>query len=92
MLNIFLTIISIILVFFLPGLVLSLLFFTRNEIEILERMALSIGLSIAVVPMIVFYGNLIGIKITKFSVIMEILALLSVVGGILVFKDYKNNR
>ncbi len=83
---------SLVIIFILPGLGLSFIFFTWNEISYLERCVLSIGLSVAVVPLLVFYCNLVGIKITRISVIMEILALLSIIGGILVVKDYRNQK
>ena len=50
-------------VLFLPGLVLSFVFFNKKEIDFIERIALSFALSIAVVPLLVFYLNLLGMKI-----------------------------
>ena len=50
-------------VLFLPGLVLTFAFFKGKEIDVLERIALSFALSIAVVPLSVFYLNLVGMKI-----------------------------
>lgn len=54
-----------IFVLFLPGFVLSWIFFPdKNEIDWIERAALAFGLSIAVVPLAVFYLNyLFGVKI-----------------------------
>jgi len=52
-------------VLFIPGFVWTYVFFNRNEIDMIERIALSFGLSIALVPLAVFYLNyLLGIKIT----------------------------
>ncbi len=72
-------------VLFLPGLVLSFVFFpfrnkeidpVRNKIsngvDIIERIALSFALSIAVVPLLVFYLNLIGMKINLLNVSLVI--------------------
>lgn len=55
-------------VLFLPGLVLTFVFFPvknqgKKDIDIIERIALSFALSIAIVPLLVFYLNLIGMKI-----------------------------
>lgn len=50
-------------VLFLPGLALSFVFFNKKEIDFIERIALSFALSIAVVPLLVFYLNLLGMKI-----------------------------
>lgn len=83
---------SILFTLFLPGFCLSYLFFSEKEIDVLERIALSIGLSLAVVPLIVFYGNIIGIRITQLSVIAEIIGLLLLTGGIVVFKKYKTRK
>jgi uncharacterized membrane protein len=52
-------------VLFIPGFVWTYIFFNQNEIDMIERIALSFGLSIALVPLAVFYLNyLLGIKIT----------------------------
>lgn len=53
---------------FLPGYWLTLSFFQKKEIDLLERFALSFALSISVVPLLTFYINLIGIRITQVSV------------------------
>lgn len=50
-------------VLFLPGFVLTFAFFEKKEIDVTERVALSFALSIAIVPLLVFYLNLIGMKI-----------------------------
>lgn len=59
-------------VLFLPGLVLSFVFFKKREIDIIERIALSFALSIAAIPLLVFYLNLIGMKITTLNVILVV--------------------
>ncbi len=62
-----------IFVLFVPGFALSFAFFPKKEIDWIERMALSFGLSIAVVPLLVFYLNrFIGIKIDIVSVSIAI--------------------
>jgi hypothetical protein len=55
-------------VLFLPGLFLSYLLFDRDKIDTLERGTLSFALSITVVPLLIFYLNLFGMRITSFSV------------------------
>jgi hypothetical protein len=62
-------------VLFLPGLIVSFLFFAGKEIDILERIALSFALSIAVVPLVVFYLNLTGLIINAVNVSLVILAI-----------------
>lgn len=66
-------------ILFLPGLVLTFAFFRKKEIDIIERIALSFALSIAVVPLLVFYLNLIGMKIDVLNVILVVV--LIVIGG-----------
>lgn len=61
-------------VLFLPGYIISFLFF--KDIEILERIALSFALSIAVVPLLVFYFNLIGVRISLLNSSLIILGII----------------
>src|SRR3989344_7630188 len=68
-------------VLFLPGYLLTFLFFPKSlneneRIDGIERIALSFALSIAVVPLMVFYLNLIGIKINLFNIFITILAII----------------
>ena len=61
-----------ILLFFLPGFTWSLVFFRR--VSIIERVVLSIGLSIALVTLsLLFMDRLIGIRITSFSSVLVII-------------------
>jgi len=63
-------------VLFVPGFSWSFLFFKRGEIDGIERIALSFGLSIAIVPLMIFYLNyLLGVKITILSSTFAILLL-----------------
>ena len=58
------------LILFLPGLVLSFVFFNKKEIDIIERAVLSFALSITVIPLLVFYLNLVGVKINILNVLL----------------------
>jgi uncharacterized membrane protein len=78
-------------VLFLPGFVLSFAFFKKNSIDIIERLALSFALSIAAVPLVAFYLNLLGIKISFWSIVVETLAIIAA-GGIAVLVRNKNER
>ncbi len=61
---------------FLPGFAWSFVFFTKEEIDWIERIALSFGLSIALVPLAVFWLNyFLGVKINLVNVSMVILVL-----------------
>lgn len=66
-------------VLFLPGFILTFIFFPINKekgIDWMERIALSFALSIAVVPLIVFYLNLIGIRINSLNTTLIILGII----------------
>jgi len=89
--QILLTIFSVIYVLFLPGFVLSFVFFKKGKIDIIERIALSFALSIAIVPLVVFYGNLVGIKITQVSVILYVFMILVTAGIILLIQREKKS-
>lgn len=68
-----------IFVLFLPGFALSYAFFRKKEIDMIERIALSFGLSIAVVPLMVFYLNwALGVKINALNSGIIILAVTAV--------------
>jgi uncharacterized membrane protein len=73
----FLQILGIVYVVFLPGYCMSFLFFARSAINSIERFAFSIALTIAVVPIIIYYLNLIGIKVSKYSIIIEVSILIA---------------
>ena len=64
-----------ILVFFLPGFAWTLIFFSGRQINTVERLALSFGLSIAIVLLSIFALNrLIGIRITGVNAFLIIIA------------------
>lgn len=64
-------------VLFVPRLVWSFVFFKKGKIDTIERLALSFGLSIALVPLVVFWLNwLLKIKINIVNVTAVILGLI----------------
>jgi uncharacterized membrane protein len=69
-------------VLFLPGYIISFIFF--KKIDIIERIALSFALSIAIVPLIIFYLNLMGMKINLLSSILSIAGIIII--AILILK------
>ncbi|MBI2629266.1 DUF1616 domain-containing protein [Candidatus Pacearchaeota archaeon] len=91
-------------VLFLPGFIMSYIFFPKTksieekikseaenskEIDLIERIALSFALSIAIVPLLVFYLNLIGVKISFLNTFMTILGVISISAIILLVKNKK---
>ncbi len=85
-------VIGSIFVLFIPGYFVSLIFIKRGAVDIIERVALSFALSIAVVPLLAFYLNLLGVKITRLSIIIEILAIVLISIGILYFTNIYKKR
>jgi LPXTG-motif cell wall-anchored protein len=85
-------------VLFLPGFILSYVFFKKTHkhgskkkgsIDWIERIALSFGLSIAIVPLVVFYLNLIGVSINLLNSFLTILGIILISVAILVYKNKK---
>lgn len=65
-------------VLFLPG--FAVVYFFFKDRDLIEKIALSFALSIAIVPLIVFYLNYIfKIKITALNVFLIVLAIISIV-------------
>ena len=77
-------------VLFLPGYVIVELFF--KELEIIEKIALSFALSIAVVPLTVFYLNKIGMKINTLNSFVAILGIIGVTIIIYLIKKAKERK
>lgn len=61
----------------------------KGEIDLLERVALGFALSIAVVPLAVFYLNLIGVGVSLLSGILTILGII-IISGIFIY--YRSKR
>ena len=76
-------------VLFLPGFVITYLFFNEEEVDMLEKIALSFALSIAVVPLMTFYTNfLLGIKISALSVAVNVLVIVALAYAIKWQEDF----
>ena len=87
-------------VLFLPGFILTYAFFPKTKefdskdkekgaIDWIERIALSFALSIAIVPLAVFYLNLIGVKINLLNSALTILGIIIIGLGILHYRVKK---
>ena len=88
-------------VLLLPGFIISYIFFPKTKefdsgekekgaIDWIERIALSFALSIAIVPLAVFYLNLIGVKINILNSFLTIFGILVVSGVVLKIRLKKN--
>lgn len=87
-------------VLFIPGFIISFIFFPKTKgfdsksdekegIDWIERIALSFALSIAIVPLAVFYLNLTGIKINLLNSFLTILGIIFISSIILYWKRKK---
>ncbi|MGH7204034.1 MAG: DUF1616 domain-containing protein [Candidatus Levyibacteriota bacterium] len=90
--QIVITCLSALYILFLPGLVLSFAFFPKREIDGIERFAISFALSIATVPLIVFYANLVGIAITQTSVMLEVLEVIIIGVFIILIRRFRKEK
>jgi len=70
----------------------SYVFFEKGKIDLIERIALSFALSISTVPLLVFYLNLLGVKITRVSVILDVLFIILVSAVVRFIKNGKNTK
>lgn len=98
-------------VLFLPGFIISFIFFKETkefdsrekdakstragvspdgQIDWIERIALSFALSIAIVPLVVFYLNLVGVRINLLNSFLTILGIIIFSLGILYWKKKKS--
>jgi uncharacterized membrane protein len=76
-------------VLFLPGLAWSYVFFARKNIDWIERLALSFGLSIALVPLSVFWLNwLFHMKITLLNTSLTVCGLVIIAGVYILARRY----
>src|SRR4030067_1781163 len=74
---------------FIPGLAWSYVFFGRRNIDWIETVALSSGLSIALVPLSVFWLNwLFDMKITLLNTSLTVCGLIIIAGGFIAGRKY----
>jgi len=90
--SIIVIILFILYILFFPGLFASFVVFKQGQVDIIERFALSFGISIALVPLIVFYTNLFGVPITTTSVILQATIIMACAGIILILKHLKKKQ
>jgi len=83
------TILTIVFILFSPGFVWSFVFFRKEKIDGIERLALSFILSVAIVPFVVFYTNLLNIRITMITVAIQIALVIFIAVLLLLYKAIK---
>jgi len=75
------------LILFLPGYVITKLYL--KELDVIETITLSFALSIATVPLIVFYLNKLGMKINTLNSLLTIFGIIAI--AFLIYK-VKNRK
>jgi uncharacterized membrane protein len=70
-------------ILFLPGFLLSKLFFAESQLSALQRSAVSIALSIAIVPLILLYLVSFGMHISAITVLGVTLVVCIICGALL---------
>lgn len=73
-------------ILFLPGFIWSWFFWEKNQINIPERLALSIVISIGIVPVIVFLLDKLEVKISVYNTLIEITCIIALGGLALLLK------
>ncbi|NOQ55297.1 MAG: DUF1616 domain-containing protein, partial [Nanohaloarchaea archaeon] len=80
-------VLGLIFVLFIPGYIATYSFFKDGEVDALERVALSIGLSISLVVLTVMFSNLyLGIPINFVSIVVEIAFICVFFGNVTAFQ------
>lgn len=81
-------IVGLVLVLFLPGFVATYVIFPKeDEIDEVERFALSFGLSIAIVPLMVFALSIVGVPINLVNIVLEIVILITILAAIFFYQQ-----
>ncbi|MBI4414819.1 MAG: DUF1616 domain-containing protein [Candidatus Kerfeldbacteria bacterium] len=63
---------------FLPGFLWTFVLLDRQRITGLERFVFAVGLSVAMVPLLIFTANRLGVPTTPLSIVLEIFGLVVV--------------
>ncbi len=80
---------GIVYILFIPGYFLTLAFF--KEVDLLERITLSVALSIATVPLVVITGNrYLHLIVNTFNIILEVLLIIAIALVFLYFQSRKS--
>ena len=89
MMQILLIIFALLFTLFLPGFLWSFVFFEKNKIDDIERLAFSFALSVAIVPLVIFYTNIAGVSITMVTVITQIIVIILIAILLILYKEIK---
>lgn len=75
------TVFGAVFLLFLPGYLITYIFIKKNDIDHIERIALGFALSIAIVPLLMFCLNLVGLKINLISstLVVSIIILITII-------------
>ncbi len=86
-------ILAVLLIFFIPGLAWSFVFFSGKQVNVLERVVLSIGLSIAIVTLSMFALNLaLDVKVTGANAVVDIIVITILAAAFYFARKFINSR
>ncbi|PWB56946.1 MAG: hypothetical protein C3F06_00185 [Candidatus Methanoperedenaceae archaeon] len=83
-------VISTVIVLFLPGYFLSYMFLKKLNMDLFQRLIISLGLSLSFIPLLTYFFTLLGIRLNSISILL----LLLIFTGIILLKyilEHKNN-
>ena len=81
------------LMFFIPGFAWSFVFFSGKQINALERVVLSIGLSVAMVTLSMFALNLVfDVKVTGTNAVLDIIVITLLAAAFYLARKFVNSR
>ncbi len=84
---------AVILIFFVPGLAWSFVFFSPKQVNLLERAVISVGLSIALVTLSMFALNLaLDVKVTGTNAVLDIIVITLVAAAFYLARKFINSR
>ena len=72
---------GLVFVIFLPGFVWSFIFFQPNTLNPLGRIVISIICSISLISLTIFFTNKLGVEVSKFPILFEII-LITLIGAV----------
>ena len=80
---------GIVITLFIPGFIWTFVLFNKDDIDVLERIVLSFGISIAMIPLLIFFlHKLVGMKITALNSFLTI-AIFCIVGVVCAYMRVK---
>ncbi|MFO8101500.1 MAG: DUF1616 domain-containing protein [Dehalococcoidia bacterium] len=86
-------ILAVVLIFFVPGLAWSFVFFSSKQVNFLERAVISVGLSIALVTLSMFALNLaLDVQVTGTNAVLDIIVITLIAAAFYLARRFIKSR